>query len=34
MAWAGNPPSLKARAIQWLAQREHSRSELKAKLLR
>ena len=27
-------PSLKARAIGWLAQREHSRSELRAKLLR
>jgi regulatory protein len=27
-------PSLKARAIGWLAQREHSRSELKRKLLR
>lgn len=26
--------SLKARAIQWLAQREHSRSELRTKLLR
>ena len=26
--------SLKARAIQWLAQREHSRSELRRKLLR
>ena len=30
------PParSLKARALQWLAQREHSRSELRRKLLR
>jgi regulatory protein len=27
-------PSLKARAIGWLAQREHSRSELRRKLLR
>ena len=27
-------PSLKARAIMWLAQREHSRSELRIKLLR
>jgi len=27
-------PSLKARGIQLLAQREHSRSELRAKLLR
>jgi regulatory protein len=27
------PLSLKARAIQWLAQREHSRAELKRKLL-
>ena len=27
-------PSLKARAIQWLAQREHSRLELQGKLLR
>jgi regulatory protein len=27
-------PSLKARAIRWLAQREHSRSELRDKLLR
>ncbi len=26
--------SLKARALQWLAQREHSRSELRRKLLR
>lgn len=31
----GSPPrSLKARALQWLAQREHSRSELRRKLLR
>lgn len=31
----GSPPrSLKARALQWLAQREHSRSELRHKLLR
>jgi regulatory protein len=28
------PPSLKARALQWLAQREHSRAELRRKLLR
>jgi len=28
------PPSLKVRALQWLAQREHSRDELRAKLLR
>ena len=27
------PRSLKARALQWLAQREHSRSELRRKLL-
>jgi regulatory protein len=27
-------PSLKARALQWLAGREHSRQELRAKLLR
>jgi regulatory protein len=27
-------PSLKARALQWLANREHSRHELRAKLLR
>jgi regulatory protein len=27
------PPSLKARALQWLAQREHSRDELRRKLL-
>jgi len=26
--------SLKARALQWLSQREHSRQELRAKLLR
>ncbi|MBE7419813.1 MAG: recombination regulator RecX [Ideonella sp.] len=31
---ARRPPSLKARALQWLAQREHSRHELRAKLLR
>jgi len=31
---SANPVSLKARAIQWLAQREHSRSELRSKLLR
>jgi regulatory protein len=31
----GSPQrSLKARALQWLAQREHSRSELRRKLLR
>jgi regulatory protein len=29
-----NAPSLKARALQWLAGREHSRQELRAKLLR
>ena len=28
------PPSLKARALQWLAQREHSPVELRRKLLR
>jgi len=28
------PPSLQARAVAWLAQREHSRSELRGKLLR
>ena len=28
------PPSLQARAVAWLAQREHSRSELRQKLLR
>lgn len=28
------PPSLRARALGWLAQREHSRSELRRKLLR
>jgi regulatory protein len=27
-------PTLKARALQWLANREHSRQELRAKLLR
>jgi len=27
------PPSLRARALQWLAQREHSRDELRRKLL-
>lgn len=27
------PPSLKARALQWLAQREHSRGELRRKLI-
>jgi len=31
---ARRAPSLKARALQWLAQREHSRLELRAKLLR
>jgi regulatory protein len=32
---AARPPlSLKARALQWLAQREHSRQELRRKLLR
>jgi regulatory protein len=30
----GSPLSLKARALQWLAQREHSRTELRRKLLR
>ena len=34
MAMPGRPISLKARALQWLAQREHSRSELRSKLLR
>ena len=28
------PPSLQARALGWLAQREHSRIELRRKLLR
>jgi regulatory protein len=28
------PPSLQARAVAWLAQREHSRAELRRKLLR
>ena len=28
------PPSLRARALAWLAQREHSRAELRGKLLR
>ena len=28
------PASIKVRALQWLAQREHSRDELRAKLLR
>lgn len=32
MAWAGNAPSLKARAINLLSRREHSRSELRRKL--
>ncbi len=31
---AAPPRSLKARALQWLAQREHSRVELRRKLLR
>ena|SRR5690349_4501984 len=31
---APRPRSLKARALQWLAQREHSRLELERKLLR
>ena len=31
---AAPPLSLKARALQWLAQREHSRLELRRKLLR
>lgn len=30
---AARPASLKVRALQWLAQREHSRSELRRKLL-
>jgi len=30
----GQASSLKARALRWLAQREHSRQELRAKLLR
>jgi regulatory protein len=30
---SGAPRSLKARALQWLAQREHSRSEMQRKLL-
>ncbi len=34
MAMPGRAISLKARALQWLAQREHSRQELRAKLLR
>ena len=29
-----SPPSLRGRALQWLAQREHSRQELRDKLLR
>jgi len=31
---AAKPRTLKARALQWLAQREHSRVELRRKLLR
>jgi regulatory protein len=31
---ASRPASIKVRALQWLAQREHSRSELRLKLLR
>ncbi len=31
---ATRPASIKVRALQWLAQREHSRSELRDKLLR
>lgn len=31
---ATRPASIKQRALQWLAQREHSRSELRDKLLR
>jgi regulatory protein len=31
---APKPASLKVRALQWLAQREHSRSELRIKLMR
>ncbi len=34
MPFARKPPSLKARALQALALREHSRSELRQKLLR
>jgi len=35
MARSSRPPlSLKARALQWLANREHSRLELRTKLLR
>lgn len=30
---SGEPRSLKGRALQWLAQREHSRGELRRKLL-
>ena len=33
MPAARPPASLKARALQWLSQREHSRAELRAKLL-
>ena len=33
MARAAAPLSLKARALRWLAQREHSRAELRRKLL-
>lgn len=33
MSRSGAPLSLKARALQWLAQREHSRIELQRKLL-
>jgi regulatory protein len=32
-AAAGAPVSLRARALRWLAQREHSRTELRRKLL-
>jgi regulatory protein len=34
MRVAPKPASLKVRALQWLAQREHSRIELRVKLLR
>jgi regulatory protein len=34
MVMPGKPASLRARALQWLSQREHSRLELRAKLLR
>jgi regulatory protein len=34
MAFTRQPLSLRARALQWLANREHSRLELRTKLLR